>query len=85
MLARNKACLAHSYLIANRTRPRRINSSNSNNTILMKALATLALVASILGLTSCKSCPLAPKKECCHKDASCCDGKKSADCKTCKH
>ncbi len=61
--------------------PRRFTSSNSNTTI-MKVLATLALV---IGLTSCGTCPLAPKKECCHKDASCCDGKKSADCKTCKH
>lgn len=86
MLARNKGCLANSYLIANRTRPRRFITSNSNN-ILMKALATLALVASILGLTSCGSCPLAPKKkECCKSGTSaCCDSKKTTDCKTCKH
>lgn len=53
----------------------------------MKALATLALVASILGLTSCGSCPLAPKKkECCKSGTSaCCDSKKTTDCKTCKH
>ena len=50
----------------------------------MKALATLALVVSIFGFTSC-TCPFASKKECTHKDASCCGGKKSADCKTCKH
>lgn len=52
----------------------------------MKALATLALVASIFGLTSCGTCPLAPKKECCKSGTSaCCDSKKTTDCKTCKH
>ena len=82
MLARNKACLANSYLKANRTHPRRFISSNSNN-ILMKVLATLALV---IGLTSCGTCPLAPKKECCKSGTSaCCDSKKTTDCKTCKH
>lgn len=52
----------------------------------MKSLATLALVASIFGLTSCGSCPLAPKKDCCKSGTSaCCDSKKTTDCKTCKH
>jgi hypothetical protein len=51
----------------------------------MKSLATLALIAAVFSLSSCKTCPFAPKKECCHANASCCDGKKAADCKTCKH
>lgn len=52
----------------------------------MKALATLALVATVFSLSSCKTCPFAPKKECCKSGASaCCDSKKTTDCKTCKH
>ncbi|MFO1437784.1 MAG: hypothetical protein U1F81_05630 [Verrucomicrobiaceae bacterium] len=47
----------------------------------MKVLATLALV---IGLTSCGTCPLSPKKDCCKSGASC-DSKKTTDCKTCKH
>jgi len=31
----------------------------------MKALLTLALVASALTLSSCGSCPLSPQKKCC--------------------
>ncbi len=62
--------------------PCRFISSNSSPTI-MKVLATLALV---IGLTSCGTCPLAPKKACCKSSASaCCDSKKTTDCKTCKH
>lgn len=52
----------------------------------MKVLATLALVAAVFGLTSCGTCPLAPKKACCKSSTSaCCDSKKTTDCKTCKH
>jgi hypothetical protein len=50
----------------------------------MKTLATLALV---IGLTSCGTCPLAPKKQDCCKSgtSACCSSKKTTDCKTCKH
>ena len=48
---------------------------------IMKVLATLALV---IGLTSCGTCPLSPKKDCC-KSGTSCDSKKTTDCKTCKH
>ena len=52
----------------------------------MKVLATLALVAAVFGLTSCGTCPLAPKKACCKSSTSAsCDSKKTTDCKTCKH
>ena len=81
MLARNKGCLACSYLKAIPAITGRFISSNSNTTILMKVLATLALV---IGLTSCGTCPLSPKKDCC-KSGTSCDSKKTTDCKTCKH
>jgi hypothetical protein len=65
--------------------PGRFISSNSTTT-LMKSLATLALVAAVFSLSSCKSCIFAPKKECCKTGTSaCCDSKKTTDCKTCKH
>lgn len=52
----------------------------------MKALATLALIATVFTLSSCKSCPFAPKKEACAAGCTkpCC-AKKTADCKTCSH
>lgn len=82
MLARNKRWLACSYLKAIPAITGRLISSHSNTTI-MKVFATLALVIS---LTSCGTCPLTPKKECCKSGASaCCDSKKTTDCKTCKH
>ncbi len=52
----------------------------------MKALLTLALVASALTLSSCTSCPFAPKKKACATScAKPCCAKKAADCKSCSH
>jgi|UniRef100_UPI003783B766 hypothetical protein len=52
----------------------------------MKALLTLALVASALTLSSCGNCPLAPQKKSCPVGcAKPCCAKKAADCKTCTH
>jgi hypothetical protein len=51
----------------------------------MKALLTLVLTTAVLGLTSCGSCPLAKKKDCCSTGGACCDSKKTSECKTCKH
>lgn|GEM_PF-1485044 len=83
MLAKNKGDLAHSYLKAVPASSGRFITYNPP--ILMKSLATLAIIASIFGLSSCSTCPFAPKKECCKAGTSaCCDSKKTSDCKTCK-
>lgn len=55
----------------------------------MKALLTLALVATGLTLSSCTSdgrCIFAgKKKDCCATGTAACCAKKTDDCKTCKH
>ncbi len=53
----------------------------------MKSLATLALIAAVFSLSSCKTCIFAPKKAACCSSGTkaCCDSKKTTDCKTCKH
>ena len=52
----------------------------------MKTLATLLILAAGLSLSSCKTCPFAPKKATC--EAGCtkpCCAKKTAECESCKH
>ncbi|MFN0076557.1 MAG: hypothetical protein ACKVY0_08790 [Prosthecobacter sp.] len=45
----------------------------------MKALITLALIATSLTLSSCKTCPFAKKQaSCCAPAQACCDAKPAA-------
>ena len=58
---------------------------NSTAHTIMKTFATLLILAAGLTLSSCKSCPFAPKKADCAVGCTkpCC-AKKAADCKSCK-